>query len=182
MSWSSAWALKRGCPVRARKTDPQLFDELLAMRDQQLAARINQPPSALSCAVGPHQQGTAMNLSKREQSRIERTLAATLTDACEAGKAEIVGFQWLTHDVDYQHFPASLRVIWIFASQAEQDAAIARGQDRLMQGLTATALQEAAITLETPAAHVHLDNEQQCLRVDGGNWQQRLSRQRSSKR
>jgi len=123
-----------------------------------------------------------MSLTKREQSRIERTLAATLTDACEAGKAEIVGFQWLTHDVDYQRFPASLRVIWVFTSQAEQDAAIAKGQDRLMQQLTAAALQAAAIQLDTPAAHVHVDNEQQCLRVDGGNWQQRLVRQRSSKR
>jgi hypothetical protein len=123
-----------------------------------------------------------MSLSKREQSRIERTLAATLTDACEAAKAEIVGFQWLTHDVDYQRFPASLRVIWIFASQAEQDQAIARGQDRLMQELTAAALQAAAIQLATLAAHVHFDNEQQCLRVDAGNWQQRLARQRSSRR
>lgn len=123
-----------------------------------------------------------MSLNKREQSQIERTLAATLTDACEAAKAEIVGFQWLTHDVDYQRFPASLRVIWVFASQAEQDAAIASGQNRLMQTLTAAALEAAAIQLETPAAHVHVDNEQQCLRVDGGNWQQRLARQRSSKR
>jgi hypothetical protein len=123
-----------------------------------------------------------MSLTKREQSRIERTLAATLTDACEAAKAEIVGFQWLTHDVDYQRFPASLRVIWVFASQAEQDAAIAKGQERLMQALTATALQAAEIALENPAAHVYVDNEQQCLRVDGGNWQQRLTRQRSSKR
>ncbi|MDP2242521.1 hypothetical protein [Pseudomonas sp.] len=122
-----------------------------------------------------------MSLTKREQSRIERTLAATLTDACEAAKAEIVGFEWLTHDVDYQRFPSSLRVIWVFASQAEQDAAIAKGQDRLMQALTAAALQAAEVALETPAAHVHFDNEQSCQRVDGGNWQQRLARQRSSK-
>ncbi|VXC71330.1 conserved hypothetical protein [Pseudomonas sp. 9AZ] len=122
-----------------------------------------------------------MSLTKREQSRIERTLAATLTDACEAAKAEIVGFEWLTHDVDYQRFPASLRVIWVFASQAEQDAAIAKGQERLMQELTAAALQAADIALENPAVQVRLDNEQQCLRVDGGNWQQRLTRQRSSK-
>lgn len=123
-----------------------------------------------------------MSLTKREQNRIERTLAATLTDACEAAKSEIVGFQWLTHDVDYQRFPASLRVIWVFASQAEQDAAIAKGQERLMQQLTAAALQAAEIALDNPAAHVRLDNEQQCLRADGGNWQQRLTRQRSGKR
>jgi hypothetical protein len=129
----------------------------------------------------PHTKDQHMLLSKRDQARQERHLIACLTEACETAKAEIVGFQWLTHDVDYQRFPASLRVIWIFASQAEQDAAIAKGQDRLMQELTATALRAAAIQLETPAAHVHFDNEQQCLRVDGGNWQQRLARQRSSK-
>lgn len=123
-----------------------------------------------------------MSLTKREQNRIERTLAATLTDACEAAKSEIVGFQWLTHDVDYQRFPASLRVIWVFASQAEQDAAIAKGQERLMQALTAAALQAAEVSLKNPAAHVYVDNEQQCLRVDGSNWQQRLTRQRSGKR
>ncbi len=123
-----------------------------------------------------------MRLTNREQGRIERTLAATLTEACESAKAEIIGFQWLTHDVDFQRFPASLRVIWVFASQAEQDAAIAKGQERLMQELTATALQAAGIALDAPAAHVHLDNEQQCLRVDGGNWQQRLARQRSGRR
>jgi hypothetical protein len=70
----------------------------------------------------------------------------------------------------------------VFASQAEQDAAIAKGQEHLMQALTAAALQAAEIALDNPATHVHLDNEQQCLRVDGGNWQQRLTRQRSSKR
>ena len=118
---------------------------------------------------------------KRKYSSIERELIRTLTLACETAKSEIVGFQWLTHDVDYQRFPASLRVIWVFASQAEQDAAIAKGQERLMQALTAAALQAADIALENPAAHVRLDNEQQCLRVDGGNWQQRLARQRKSR-
>ena len=48
-------------------------------------------------------------------------------------------------------------------------------------GLTAAALQAAAIRLDAPTAHVHVDNEQQCLRVDGDNWQQRLTRLRSSK-
>jgi hypothetical protein len=123
-----------------------------------------------------------MELSKREQSRIERRLAATLTEACETAKAQIPGFAWLTHDVDYQNFPNSLRVIWIFASQAEQKRAIAEGQERWMLELTATALQSADIQLEPLTAHVHVDNEQACQRKDAGNWQQRLARQRSSRR
>ena len=49
--------------------------------------------------------------TKRDSARIERRLVATLTDACETAKAEIRGFEWLTHTVDYTAFPQSLRVI-----------------------------------------------------------------------
>lgn len=35
-----------------------------------------------------------MPSSKRDHARIERRLIASLTDACEAAKAEIVGFDW----------------------------------------------------------------------------------------
>ncbi|MGU0799789.1 hypothetical protein ACSETL_32560, partial [Pseudomonas aeruginosa] len=54
-----------------------------------------------------------MPSSKRDHARIERRLIASLTDACEAAKAEIVGFDWLTHEANYQAFPQSLRVIWV---------------------------------------------------------------------
>ncbi len=33
-----------------------------------------------------------MPSSKREQARLERRLVASLTDACETAKAQIVGF------------------------------------------------------------------------------------------
>ena len=59
-----------------------------------------------------------MLLSKRDQARIERRLVATLTEACETAKAEIEGFSWLTHEVDYTVFPASLMVTWIFDTLA----------------------------------------------------------------
>lgn len=122
-----------------------------------------------------------MELSKREQSRIERRLIASLTEACETAKAQIPGFAWLTHDIDYQYFPKNLHVIWIFATQAEQDRAIAEGQERLMLELTAIALRVAGIQLDPLAAHVHVDNEQACQRKDAGNWQQRLARQRATR-
>lgn len=50
-----------------------------------------------------------MLLGKRDQTRMERQLSSCLTQACEAGKAEIVGFSWLTHEVDYARFPESLQ-------------------------------------------------------------------------
>ncbi len=117
-----------------------------------------------------------MQMNKREQAQLERCLAATLTEACETAKAQVIGFSWLTHVVDYARFPASLKVIWVFDTQADQDRALADGQDRYMVELTATALQACGLTLEPVAARVHFDSEQQCQRANAGNWPQRLAR------
>ena len=122
-----------------------------------------------------------MLLSKRDLAHRERQLVASLTQACETGKAEILGFAWLTHRVDDQKFPSSLMVTWVFDTQANRDRALANGQDERMAVLTTEAFSEAGISVSTVSTHLAFDSEEQCLRVDGGNWQQRLARQRSSK-
>lgn len=118
-----------------------------------------------------------MLLSKREQAARERQLIACLTQACETGQAEIVGFIWLTHRVDYQKFPSSLMVTWVFDTQANRDRALANGQDERMAELTAEAFSQAGISVSAVSAHLTFDSEEQCRRVDAGNWQQRLARQ-----
>ena len=123
-----------------------------------------------------------MLLSKREQAQIERRLVATLTEACETAKAEIAGFTWLTHEVDYATFPSSLMVVWVFDTQADKDQALACGQDLRMLELTSEALSQADILVSPVSAHLHFDSEEQCQRDHAGNWQQRLARKRSSRR
>ena len=95
-----------------------------------------------------------MQLSKRQQAQIERRLVLTLTEACEAAKAEIVGFCWLTHELDYALFPSSLKVIWVFDTQQHLDQALADGQAARMIELTASALREADVEVSPAAAHV----------------------------
>ena len=116
-----------------------------------------------------------MLLSKREQAARERLLIACLTQACEAGQAEIVGFAWLTLRVDYQNFPASLMVTWVFDTQANRDRALANGQGERMAELTAEAFSNADISVSAVSAHLAFDSEEQCQRVEAGNWQQRLA-------
>jgi hypothetical protein len=122
-----------------------------------------------------------MLLSKRDQAHIERRLVATLTEACETAKVEIVGFSWLTHELDYRVFPSSLMVVWIFDTQANKDQALASGQGERMVELTAVALREADVLVSPVSAHVHFDTEEQCQRANAGNWQQRLARKRSTR-
>ncbi|MBB1612916.1 hypothetical protein A9978_10710 [Pseudomonas sp. UMC65] len=119
-----------------------------------------------------------MPFNKRQQAAAERLLAATLTEACEAAKAEIVGFSWLTHEVDYAAFAASLVVVWVFDTQAHKEQALAAGQGARMLELTARALEEADVHLDALEARVFFDSEEQCRRINGGDWAQRLKRLR----
>src|SRR3546814_18695607 len=89
-----------------------------------------------------------MLFSKRDQTRMERQLASCLSQACEAGKAEIVGFSWLTHEVDYARFPESLQVTWVFVTEAQRALALGQGQGARMQALTRAALAEAGVDLD----------------------------------
>lgn len=95
-----------------------------------------------------------MSSSKRKFSGMERELARTLTSACETAKSEIVGFQWLTHEVDYEHFPQSLVVTWMFDSQANKSRAIASPDKARMLELTLAAFEEIGISVCSIEDHV----------------------------
>lgn len=113
-----------------------------------------------------------MLLSKRDQAHIEHRLEASLTQACETGKAEVVGFSWLTHEVDYQQFPSSLMVVWIFDTQANRDQALANGQNERMLELTAEALSDADISVSSVSTHRHStvkSNVSVLMQGTGGN-------------
>ncbi|QXI35650.1 hypothetical protein [Pseudomonas promysalinigenes] len=113
-------------------------------------------------------------LSKRDLARLERELVACLTDACETAKAEIVGFSWLTHRLDPNDIPASLRVTWVFEYEADKAAALAGEAKARMLTLTGQALQEAGVHLDHLAWHVRFDSEQACIASHAGDWKRRL--------
>lgn len=123
-----------------------------------------------------------MASSQREQGQIERRLVSALTQACETAKAEIAGFTWLTHEAERHAFPSSLQIIWVFDTREHLTRALEIGQGKRMYQLTAEALQEAEVSLDTVEAHVRFDTEEDCARDNGGDWQSRLSSLRSASR
>lgn len=117
---------------------------------------------------------------KRQYSGIERELVRALTRACETAKSEIPGFEWLTHRVDYQQFPASLMVTWVFDSDTSMNTAIGSQAKGRIEGLTLAAFEEIGIVVTNAATHVAFDSQERCTSVHGGDWDARLSsRQRS---
>ncbi|MFV9653676.1 hypothetical protein ACNFCK_02040 [Pseudomonas sp. NY15366] len=105
-------------------------------------------------------QKNLMSSPKRKYSSIERELIRTLTLACETAKSEIVGFQWLTHDVDYERLPQSLRVTWMFDSEASRARALASADKARMLELTQAAFDEVGISVASIAEHVAFSVEQ----------------------
>ena len=112
--------------------------------------------------------------ASRDHARIERRLIAALTDACEIAKAEIPGFDWLTHTVDYRAFPQSLRVIWVFDTRASKDQALAAGTDQRLRELTGIALAAAEAGAVRLDRCVRVDSEEECRLQHGGDWRVRL--------
>ncbi|ROM50850.1 hypothetical protein BK651_23205 [Pseudomonas rhodesiae] len=117
-----------------------------------------------------------MLLSKHEQAISECQLTACLTQACGIGQAEIVGFVWLTHQVDCYNFPSRLMVTWVFDTQTNRERTLSNGQGERMAQLTAEAFSEAGISVSAVSAHLAFDSEEQCQHVNAGNWQKRLER------
>lgn len=117
-----------------------------------------------------------MALSKRDIARIERELVTALTEACQTAKAEIPGFEWLTHTVNFADFPGSLRITWVFNTRANKDHAVSAGLDTRIRELTAAALHEAQIPPVPLQRCVQLDSEEACHTQHGGNWRLRLMR------
>ena len=124
-------------------------------------------------------QTSFMPPASRDHARIERRLIAALTDACEIAKAEIPGFEWLTHTVDYRAFPQSLRVTWVFDSVASKAHALATGADARMRELTTAALDDADVHVPNIARCVSFDSEEECHLRHGGDWRRRLANVRA---
>ncbi|OPB01053.1 hypothetical protein BFW87_01255 [Pseudomonas fluorescens] len=116
-----------------------------------------------------------MPSTKRDHARLERRLVSTLTEACETAKAEIPGFDWLTHTVDYARFPQSLRVTWVFDTRASKDHALASGAGERMRALTAAALHDAEVAPVTMDRCIRFDSEEECNARHGGDWRVRLA-------
>ena len=102
----------------------------------------------------PRLQKSLMPSPKRKYSAVERELIRTLTDACETAKSEILGFQWLTHDVDYTQFPQSLVVTWVFDSETSRARALASADKARMQALTLAAFDEVGISVSRIDDHL----------------------------
>jgi hypothetical protein len=110
---------------------------------------------------------------KKTDKQMERALVAVLTEVCDAALQQVPGFQWITHFVNYKHFPASLIVVSVFDTDDQLAAARAQHHDRWLQQVIQDKLATIKVPINPRRQQIRFDTEQACQRNNNGNWQER---------
>ena len=90
----------------------------------------------------------------------ERNITKALTKVCEYLKYEIEGFAWITHTVDYAHFPDSLVITCVFDTQEHLNKAIEQQNDLFLIKYIKQTLLQHSILLNSAKLNLKFDTEE----------------------
>ena len=110
---------------------------------------------------------------RKTDKKIDNALRKGLTVICDKALEDIEGFKWLTHVVDYNRFPSSLKIILVFDTQVQKHTFTTLQQQQIQDSVSAL-LRSLQINLRSVAEHILIDCEEDCANQHAGNWQKRL--------
>ncbi|MEI8593270.1 Fis family transcriptional regulator [Photobacterium sp. Hal280] len=111
---------------------------------------------------------------RKTDKKTDNQIRVVLTEVCDHALAAYPGFQWLTHLVDYSHFPGSLKVVCVFDTNANLSHFYDEAGKPVLEALIVKKLATAGIRLNKPSAHIAYDTEENCERENQGKWAHRL--------
>lgn len=107
---------------------------------------------------------------KKSDKKLDKAIRDALNDACEIALDREDGFRWLTHEVNYTSFPASLRIVCVYGTDEQRHSA----DIAWLRELIKSHLQAIDIRLKDASKQISFDTEQACERDHDGNWAKRL--------
>lgn len=107
---------------------------------------------------------------RKTDKKTGNTLRALLTEVCEIALVRNDGFQWLTHRVNYDHFPDSLSVICVYDTNDQ----LAQADVETLRSLVQQKLASMGIRIKDTHRHIRFDTEENCSLQHRGRWQERL--------
>ncbi|RBP85630.1 Fis family transcriptional regulator [Marinomonas rhizomae] len=116
---------------------------------------------------------------KKSDKKIDNALREALTNVCEIALDSVEGFVWLTHLVNYNAFPNSLKVVCVFETDELLSKAIEDKQDDYFYTLINNELNSINIKLNQLRQQVSFDTEEACERSHAGKWNERLAKLQS---
>lgn len=112
---------------------------------------------------------------KKAIKKLDKEVIEALTQVCEEAKVKFEGFIWLTHQANYQDFPASLMVTCVFDGDMDVKRVLANSEYKTLVELMNVNLKRQGIVLRKSEKHIRLDSEHACQLHCNGDWRKRLS-------
>ena len=113
---------------------------------------------------------------RKSDKKLDNSIRIELTDICESALKSIDGFIWLTHLVNYDDFPSSLKVICVFETNNHLKHFIqGNDKDRLCAPII-KCFGKLGIKLKKPDKHIAFDSQESCDLHHNGNWAERFQR------
>ena len=116
-----------------------------------------------------------LNMRKMDK-KIDKQLRIVLTDVCETALKKYVGFQWLTHVVNYSNFPKSLKVVCVFDTNENLNNFMLDNHSQALNILIQKKLFEVDVNINNVVNHISYDTEENCDKNDNGKWAVRLAK------
>ena len=112
---------------------------------------------------------------KKTDKKMDNALRDALTRVCDAALHRVPGFIWLTHLVNYRHFPDSLRIVCVFATDKDLSDAYEAKWDEYFYRLIGDELNTASVQLKDVSRYIGFDTQEACEKYQDGKWNKRLS-------
>lgn len=112
---------------------------------------------------------------RKSDKKIDNQIIKSLTEVCQSALEEIDGFEWLTHTVNFDNFPDSLKVVCVFDSNKKLASYLTSSDSKHLALLIADSLADIGIKLNSVKNQIALDSEENCTLYHAGNWHKRLS-------
>ena len=116
---------------------------------------------------------------KKSDKKIDNALRGALTNVCETALGNVEGFVWLTHLVNYNAFPNSLKIVCVFETDEALSKAIDAKQEDYFYQLIKRELSAVDISHHKLRQQLSFDTEEACERSHGGKWNERLAKLQS---
>lgn len=111
---------------------------------------------------------------RKTDKKMDNQLRIALTDLCDSTLKEFAGFQWLTHLVNFSHFPKSLKVICVFDTNENLKRFMAAGSRHGVSTLIHKKLFEMGININ--GDYISYDTQENCDKNNNGKWADRLGK------
>lgn len=107
---------------------------------------------------------------KKDDKKTDKKIVKALNNVCDTLTADVAGFCWLTHFVNYANVPQSLRIVVVFDTDMALSKALGGRLKKTVSALLEKQLEKSDIFIADCEKAVLFDTEEQGADVDSTRW------------